>query len=118
MKPKAVKFGVDFRCVFGMLTGRVLEGFRSCFGLLSVTKTTKTRKRVDLCKCLFHVRNIVVFRGYRLIWGARKSEERCKNSSSIQTQISHDFEAIAMIWGGVGERFGVCFGAEILVKFM
>ena len=32
LNPKSVKFGVDFRCVFGMLFGRVLEWFWGCFG--------------------------------------------------------------------------------------
>ena len=32
LSPKSVKFGVDFRCVFGTLFGEVLEWFWGCFG--------------------------------------------------------------------------------------
>jgi len=32
LSPKSMKFGVDFRCVFGMLFGGVLEWFWGCFG--------------------------------------------------------------------------------------
>ena len=32
LSPKSMKFGVDFRCVFGMFFGGVLEWFWGCFG--------------------------------------------------------------------------------------
>jgi len=43
-----MKIGVEFRCVFGMLFGRVLDGFRECFGRLLGAKTMRKRKRDDL----------------------------------------------------------------------
>ena len=61
LSSKSMKFGVDFRCVFGMLFGGVLEWFWGCFGWLFGTKTTIKSKRVDLWKCLFYLRNINVF---------------------------------------------------------
>ena len=32
LSPKSMNFGVDFRCVFGMLVAGVLEWFWDCFG--------------------------------------------------------------------------------------
>ena len=50
LNPKSVKFGVDFRCVFGMLFGGVLDWFWDCFGRLFGAKTMIKKKRDDLWK--------------------------------------------------------------------
>jgi hypothetical protein len=108
--------------IFDVFSGCFLEGFWKGFGVILAYFVLPKRRRQgkgSICAnaCFMYV--ILSFSEViGSIWGARKIEERCKKSSWIQTQISHDFEAIAMIWGGVGERFGVRFGAEILVKFM
>ena len=70
-----MKFGVDFRCVFGMFFGGVLEWFWGCFGWLFGAKTMIRRKRDDLWKSLFYVCNIAVFKGSGINFGCQKDRK-------------------------------------------
>ena len=93
LSPKSMKFGVDFRCVFGMLFGRVLEWCWNCFGW----------------KYLFFIYVILVFSGVvGSIWGARKREKESANPIRIPTRFCDDFGII----------LGVVLGAKIVQTSM
>ena len=72
LSPKSMKFGVEFRCVFGMIFGGVLEWFWCYFyDFLGALKILESERGI-FQKCLFYIRNSTVFNDCGLHFGFQK----------------------------------------------
>ena len=71
-----MKFGVEFRCVFGMICGGVLEWFWCYFyDFLGALKILESEMGI-FQKCLFYIWNLTVCKGCRIHLGVSEVKKK------------------------------------------
>ena len=93
-------FGIDFRCVCGILFGRVLDGLRLVLGDFLVPKRwSKGKEPICGNACFTYV--LLMFSGVvDSMWGARKTEQQSRIPIWMRSRFCSDF---GIIFGAISE---------------